>query len=202
MQMTIKSDIDKAIKQVGKFYAQQVPFAASVALNNTANDIRKVEQGAMHRDLDRPTKTTVGGVRVSRSSKRKLEAVVFIIPHINKFIRHQIHGGSRAPRGKVEAVPVRIRLNQYGNIPGRRKHKLAKLISKPDTFSGTIKGVSGIWKRGKGRNRHRVTLLVAYEPRVQYHPRFDFYGHAERTAGRRWNRNMNRALQNAIRTAR
>lgn len=202
LQFSVQSDIDKTIKQVGRFYAKQVPFATSVALNETATEVRAKEQRAIVQDLDNPTPQTVKGIRMFRSSKRKLTAGVFIIPHIDKFMRYQIHGGTRPPRSKTEAVPVQVRLNKYGNIPGRRQGKLGKLINRPDTFSGTIKGVAGIWQRGKGRNRHRVTLLVAYEPRTRYKKRFDFYGHAQTTASKRWPRNFDRALKHAIRTAR
>lgn len=201
LQFTIESDINKTIKQVGKFYAKQVPFATSVALNETAKDIQQAEQKALPRELDNPTPQTVKGIRMFRSSKRNLESGVFIIPHIDKFLRYQIHGGTRPPRSKTEAVPVQVRLNKYGNIPGRRQGKLGKLINRPDTFSGTIKGVAGIWQRGKGRNRNRVTLLVAYEPRTRYTRKFNFYQHAQRTASSRWPRNFNRSLTAAIRTA-
>lgn len=201
MQISMKSDIDKAIKQLGAL-GKQVPFAASVAINQTVKDIQKVEQAAIKRELDKPTPSTVKGIRVSRSSKRKLVGTVFIIPHIDKFLKYQIEGGTRPPRSKAEAVPVSIRLNKYGNIPGRRQGKLAKLLTRPDTFSATIRGVAGIWQRGKGRNRNRVTLLVAYEKETKYSPAFKFYEHAERTTAKRWHRNFNKALSAAIRTAR
>ena len=202
LQLTIESDIKKTIKQVGRFYAKQVPFATSVAINSTVGDVQGYIKGKMHSDLNNPTPTTLGGVRVKKSNKRNLEGLVFIIPAIDAFLKYKIHGGTRPPRSKTEAVPVNLRLNQYGNIPGRRRGKLAKIISQSDTFSGTIKSVSGIWRRGKGRNRNRVTLVVAYEPRTQYKKRFDFYGHAQYAAARKWPGNFNRALRHAIRTAR
>ena len=51
MQISMKSDIDKAIKQLGAL-GKQVPFAASVAINQTVKDIQKVEQAAIKRELD------------------------------------------------------------------------------------------------------------------------------------------------------
>ena len=111
MQISMQSDIDKAIKQLGAL-GKQVPFAASVAINQTVKDIQKVEQAAIKRELDKPTPSTVKGIRVSRSSKRKLVGTVFIIPHIDKFLKYQIEGGTRPPRSKAEAVPVSIRLNK------------------------------------------------------------------------------------------
>ncbi len=201
MQVSIKSDIKKAARLLGGM-GKQIPFAASVAMNKTAGDIQKVERAAMVRELDKPRAATVKGVRVMRSSKRNLVASVFVIKHIDKFLRYQVEGGIRRPRGRAEAVPVRIRLNKYGNIPGRRQGKLAKLLARPDTFSGSVKGVAGIYQRGKGSNRRRIKLLVAYERSVTYRPRFRFYQHAVRTARRRWGYNFSKAIKQAIRSAR
>ncbi|WP_299076443.1 hypothetical protein [uncultured Paraglaciecola sp.] len=201
MQLSVTGDIKKATRLLGAM-KKQIPFAASVAMNDTATDIQKVEKSAMHRELDNPRPATVKGIRVSRSNKRSLSASVFILPAINQFIRYQVVGGVRPPRSRTEAVPFNMRLNKYGNIPGRRQGKLAKILAKPDTFSGTIKGVAGIWQRGKGRNRTSLTLLVAYENKTTYRPAFHFYRHAERTAASRWPRNFSRAIKHAIRTAR
>jgi hypothetical protein len=202
MQFRIQSDIDKATKALGRM-KKQIPFAASVAMNKTVVDIQKVEKAAIVRELDRPRPGTIKAIRVSRSNKRRLSASVFILPAVDRFIRYQVEGGTRPPRGKAEAVPVDIRLNKYGNIAGRRSGKLSKLLARPDTFSATIKGVAGIWQRAKGRGRRTgLTLLAAFESQTTYRPRFKFYEHAERTAARRWPRNFNRAISQAIRTAR
>jgi len=200
MQLSIQSDIKKATRLLGAM-KKQVPFAASIAMNKTAASIQKVEKAAMKRELDQPRPATVKGIRVSRSNKRNLRAAVFVLPAIDKFLRYQVQGGTRSPRGKAEAVPVQLRLNRYGNIPGRRQGKLAKLLNRPDTFSGTVKGVAGIYQR-VGKGKRFLKLLVAYENRVTYKRRFNFYDHAERTARRTWSRNFNQAIKSAIRTAR
>lgn len=201
MQISIKADVDQAVKYLGRLQ-RQVPFAASVAMNKTAVEIQKVEQDAMRRELDEPRPSTVKGVRVKRSNKRNLVAAVFVIPAIDAFLRYQVHGGVRPPRSVTEAVPFNIPLNRYGNIPGRRTGKLQKLLNRQDTFTARINGVAGIWQRGKGRNSRGVTLLVAFENRTRYRPRFRFYEHAVRTTRLRWHRNFRRALRQAIRTAR
>ena len=200
MQLNIQADIKAAEKALGSL-KKQVPFAASLAMNKTAEQIRKVEQAAARTELENPTATTVRGIRYFRSNKRRLEAGVFVIPAIDKFLRYQEHGGTRAPRGRTEAVPVDIKLNRYGNIPGRRQGKLKKLANRPDTFSGVIGGVAGLWQR-VGPRKRRLKLLVAYEPRTQYKPRWHFYQHAQRTTNRRWARNFERAIRLALATAR
>lgn len=201
MQISIQHNIDDAIKGLSRLHRKQVPFAASKALNSTAADAMNYTKAKAYKELDRPKDTSVNGIRMARSNKRRLRSSVFIIPAVNEFLRYQIVGGTRKPSGKAEAVPVNLKLNKHGNIPGRRQGKIQKLLNRPDTFSGTVGGVAGVWKRNKKRDRPPV-LLVAYASSVQYKPRFKFYRHAARTIDKRWARNFDRALQFAIRTAR
>lgn len=200
MQINVKADLRKAERFLLVMEKRQIPFATSLALNRTAEAIQRLEKRKIVQDLDRPTPQVVKSIRVQRSHKRRLTAAVFILPAISRFLRYQIHGGTRPPRGHTEAVPVKLGLNKYGNIAGRRQGKLKKLLAKPDTFSGTINGVSGIWQRGRGRMRNkRVKLLVAYETVTRYRPRFPFYRYAEDAARRAWPRQFVRAFRRAIR---
>jgi len=202
-KINVKSDIKKSIRFLNKMQRRQIPFATSVALNKTADAIKRDEQRQMRRDLDNPTPSVIKSIRVKRSSKRALDAAVFILPAIDRFMRYQVEGGNRRPRGKAEAVPVRARLNQYGNVPGRRQGKINKLIAKQNVFVGVVRGVAGVWQRGKGRTaRTRLTLLFAFERSVDYQPRFKFYKHAARALARTWPRAFNVALNRALRSAR
>lgn len=198
--LSIKADIDKATRWMMKIHKKQIPFATSLALNRTAVKVQKVEKARMVQDLDRPTRQTVNSVRVKRSNKRMLRSEVFLLPWSHAFLKYQIHGGTRAPRGITEAVPVSMRLNKFGNITGRRQGKLGKILNQPDKFSGTINGVAGIWQRGRGKQRNKkVKLLVAYEQVVSYRPRFPFYKYAVQTVNRTWRAQFRRAMRQAIR---
>lgn len=200
INLIIKADIKKATRALDKMGRRQVPFATSVAINKTAVSIQRRAQSKITKDLDRPSPQVIKSIRVKRSTKRDLTGIVFILPAISRFLRYQIEGGTRPPRGKVEAVPVNIRLNKYGNIIGRRQGKLRKLLSQPDIFSGTINGVAGIWQRGKGGLKNKtVKLLAAYESSTQYDKRFPFYRYADDTAQRVWRRNFRIALARALR---
>jgi hypothetical protein len=201
--VNIKVDLKKATRFLTQLQRKQIPFAASLAMNRTAQAIQKVEKSKIKTDLDNPTPQTVKSIRVKRSTKRDLTAAVFILPAISKFLKFQIEGGTRSPRGRTEAVPVGIRLNKFGNIIGRRQGKLKKTLARVDTFSATINGVAGIWQRGRGRRRNKeVKLLVAYENRVTYKPRFPFFRYAQRTLNRIWRAQFNQAMRQAMRGAR
>jgi hypothetical protein len=204
--MPIKIDIKGDMKRASRFLGhqkKQIPFAASVAINRSAVKIQKLEKRKIVRDLDNPTPQTIKSIRVKRSSKRDLEAAVFILPAIARFLRYQIDGGTRPPRGRVEAVPVNARLNRYGNIPGRRQGKIAKLIQRPDTFIGTIRGITGVWQRGRGKSANKtVTLLIAFYRKTTYQKRFRFFKYAEDALSRIWAREFRRAVDSALRSAR
>lgn len=202
MKINIKGDVKKAQRfLIGQ--QKQIPFATSVAINKTAQSIQRVEKRKIRADLDRPTPQVVNSIRIKRSSKRDLTGAVFVLPAIARFLRWQIEGGFRAPRGFAEAVPVEQRLNKYGNIAGRRQGKIGKILAKPDVFSATINGVAGIWQRGRGRQRNKkVKLLIAYENRVRYIPRFPFYRYAEAMANRVWRKHFRSAISRALRSAR
>ena len=63
MQISVKSDVDKALKSMSRLHKKQVPFAAALVLKMTAKKVAKVEQRMMIRKLDRPTPFTIKGVR-------------------------------------------------------------------------------------------------------------------------------------------
>jgi hypothetical protein len=198
--IVIKDDIKAATQFLTKMQRQQIPFATTLALNATAMGIQKIEKSKIARDLDRPTKQVVNSIRVRRSTKRNLNASVFLLPWAHRFLKYQIHGGARGPRGIVEAVPVSMRLNKYGNIAGRRQGRLGKLINQADKFSATINGVAGIWQRGRGKQRNKkLKLLIAYERTINYSAKFPFYQYAARTVARTWRAQFRRALGGALR---
>ena len=53
MQISVKSDVDKALKSMSRLHKKQMPFAAALGLSMTAKKVAKVEQRMMVRELDR-----------------------------------------------------------------------------------------------------------------------------------------------------
>jgi len=199
MNINIRGDVKSARRFLNKMQRRQIPFATSLALNSSAVKIQRFEKAKIRTDLDNPTPQVQKAIRVKRSNKHDLEAAVFILPAVARFLRWQIDGGTRPPRGRIEAVPVNTRLNKYGNVPGRRQGKLGKLLSKPDIFTATIGGVAGIWQRGRGRLRNQnLKLLFAFESSTRYQARFRFFHYAQQTLNRVWVREFRRAYARAL----
>ena len=80
MQISVKSDVDKALKGMSRLHKKQMPFAAALGLSMTAKKVAKVEQRMMVRKLVRPTPFTIKGVRAlaRMTSRRGVYAPVFI----------------------------------------------------------------------------------------------------------------------------
>lgn len=136
----IAIDVSKAVNditaQLGDLARNQVPFAASVALNRTAESVQKREVHEMKDVFNKPTPYTLSSTYIKRASKRELQATVGLkefsgkgIP-ATKFLAPQITGGSRRMKrfekalravGKLPedylAVPGSgAQLDAYGNI--------------------------------------------------------------------------------------
>ena len=101
MQIDIRGDMKKARRHLNRLQRQHIPFATALALNETATDVQAYEKIKIKQELHEPIKTTVNAIRVKRTNKRELEAKVFILPAIARFLHYQIEGGARRPRGRV-----------------------------------------------------------------------------------------------------
>lgn len=176
--------------------ARQIPFATAKALTDTAKDVQRATTRELDRALDNPTAFTKRAIGIKAATKRKLVARVFIKPAQATYLGYQIDGGTRLPRGRAIVVPVQQRVNKHGNLP---RNTVKRLLARPDTFSGKVGGVAGIWRRRKTKG---PKLLLAYEPKATYRRRYNFEKVASRTINREWQGNFDRALRFVQRTAR
>ena len=219
MEISVKTDIKKATRRLNSIQRKQIPFAVAGALTDTAFDSRKAVQVQLPKKLKNPVKWTINGVLVEKANKKHgahMRSSVYFADGSKKagnrakYMKYQVEGGTRHPARRAVLVPVNATLNKFGNMPNGY---IKKIMARPDTFSGTIKGVSCIWqrghisKRGKWSNRNKsrgsnIRLLVRYEDKVSYRPRFPFQKIVAGVARNKFGRNFNRRLAAALRTAR
>jgi hypothetical protein len=218
MEVVIKSNIEQVTKNLSRIQRKQIPFATSMAINDTAFGLQKEIKRQMPIKLDRPTPWTISGVLVRKSKKTDLEAYVYMagargLPKSsldrNQYIKYQVSGGTRHPKKRKIPVPYKnIKANKYGSMP---KGKVKSLIAKRDVFVGNVKGIDGIWQRGhydqsgafyttKGR-ASSVRLLVAFENNADYKPKLPYQRISEGYTAHKFEPNFRRALAKALASA-
>lgn len=134
MKITISTNIPEVRAAMDKAKSQ-VPFALSVALNNTAEKAKRAVQAEMPRVFDRPTPWVINSLRVKRSTKTRLEADLdfkdrnsaessrtMVEPHVYGGKRH--FGAMEARLRNIGLIPdgwnavpgAAARLDAYGNM--------------------------------------------------------------------------------------
>lgn len=201
MQFGISSNIKEIERGLNDVARNQVPYATSVAINDVLKDIKRNSEKRLKRQLDRPTPFTMKAFRIKYANKRTLTGMVYAAHIQEKYLQWAEEGGSRKPKGRAIPVPVRQRLNKYGNVP---KGALKRALAKPNVFSGAPKGrpgAAGIYQR-VGKNNSKLKLLASYETVARYKPRLGFKTGAMRTAEARLPAALYRALVKAMANAR
>jgi len=208
VQVSVKSNIDKLARKIPKELRSQVPFATSMALNNTAFEVRKEEMKQVDKKLHNPTRFTKNGFLYKKSSKKNLVASVLINNRGNqdrtKYMKFQVEGGTRTPEKRALLVyGANYPKNVHGNITrGRLKNAIS---DKKKFFTGQPKGMpsmpEGIYERyGRG---NRIRLVALYTNRADYdRGRMPFYRIAEMKTKAIIDRNFTRAFNKALRTMR
>ena len=220
MQISVKTDVKELTKSLNRIQRNQIPFATSKALNTVAFDVRKMLQDGLDIHLDRPTPYTKRGVQVEKSTKKNLVAKVgFRSKTFGKgqgsvtqaeYMKRQIKGGTRFPKGQAIPVPVpkNMRTNKFGNIP---RGKIDRLLGDKDRyFSGTPKGTQdapGIWQRMPANSKRKkqggkIRMVIAWEPKADYSPRFPFRQIVSKSVRINFRKRFDNALQQALKTAR
>jgi hypothetical protein len=163
--MSVKSNIKPFVKQLKKFQNVDIPNITRIALNETATRVKELEQVQMRKSFDRPKPQTIKSIYVQFAKKNYPIARITFRDWAQEFIHRNIVGGIR--RVKNTAVPtVNARLNQFGNIPGRKQG-----VVKGKQFRATIDGIYGVWER----NKNGLKIIHRFETNPRYDAIFPFY---------------------------
>lgn len=163
--MSVKSNIKPFVKQLKKFQNVDIPNITRIALNETAIRVKELEQVQMRKSFDRPKPQTIKSIYVQFAKKNYPIARITFRDWAQEFIHRNIVGGIR--RVNNTAVPtVNARLNQFGNIPGRKQG-----VVKGKQFRATIDGIYGVWER----NKNGLKIIHRFETNPRYDAIFPFY---------------------------
>lgn len=194
MKVNIQTNIKQVTKHLNVIQKKQIPFAASNAINQTLFQTRKVMMKQTGQKLDRPVPFTIKGYLVNKAQKRNLTGILFVRDKVASYLKYQIDGGLRKRDNRIGVPTDKAKLNQYGNISGRR----TGLVKKKTQFVQTINGKSGVWERTK---KGTLQLVVAFNNSVQYEQRFPFYTIGTKYINSKFTSNFKKQMARALRSA-
>lgn len=222
----VRFECKDAIKKLNFIEKQQLPYAMSRAINQTAKDVQAAEVKEMERVLDNPTPYIKRGVFINNSTKKDLRATIYLNDKANKgtpvakILEAQIGGGERKHKplelwfinkgcmsSSKYIVPERgMKLDRYGNVSNARVKAILNVLGGNPLDSDinkeyfVIKNV-GVYQR-KGRKTRRVEPILIFVDTPRYKERYDFVGTGLKEARRVMVTNFNKAMAEAVRTAR
>ena len=221
MQINVNVDIEQATRDFKRIRKKQLPFAVARGLTKTAYSLAQHQKHYMRQVLHKPIGFTLSGVLYKKANYRdynvgELHAHVYINDKAGKdrasYLIYTVKGGIRFPKKRTIPVPFtkNMKTNAAGNIPQGR---IKKLLARPDTFQGKVKGIEGVWQRPKvGRQRSGskgrtgktgLKLLIAYEPMTRHTKKpFKFYKQSNKFVKRNIRKNMMKGFRDAIKPKR
>lgn len=176
-------------------YQNSVNFGVAKTLTGAAWESRKAVQANLPKWLDIRKPFLAQSIVVNRATKERLVSEVQFLPRAKMaFLLEE--GGTKRPKGKSLAVPVR------GNIDPKKITKSkrpAALLARKDTFSAEIRGVAGVWQRLPGQ---RLKLLYAYEPQARFEKgKIHFRKTVDNVARKFIQNNLSKNLAQAFKTS-
>lgn len=160
MRFSVKSDFNKALKEIKGITEKQLPFATALALTNTAKDVKTGLAKEMKDVFDRPTKFTLNSLYIKPAKKRdiNISAEVYLKDEVfkgtpaSKYLAAQIAGGPRLHK-RFEVLLINrgvmskdeyimpgqgVKLNAYGNVsPGLIQKVLSNIGAQFDKLQNT-----------------------------------------------------------------
>lgn len=142
--------VQDVIRNLERMRSDQIPFATSKALNDTAKLVREKTIQTMRGVFDRPTPFTLNAFQIRPSTKSNLTAKVEFKHERLGYMRTQVEGGVRGRKRSESAlqktgimrsnqywVPGKgARLNQHGNITGGQITQLLSVLQSAEMSSG------------------------------------------------------------------
>ena len=222
--MGIQLSIDQDLKGFDRFLnnnRKQLPFATSVAINNTAFDVKTALGKGTLGAFDQPTKFTQKAFLVSKSKKTALVSHVFAKDKASKYLRYGVKGGVRLPKGfelyfgglkddgtippKSFFIPTSfVKTDRHGNVTRSTLKRTTKGISgnpRGGFFIGTPRNnnmPAGIYRRSR---KQLFPYFIATTNKPNYRSIFDIQGIGDKTVLRNINKNFEKQMGKAIASA-
>ena len=220
--MGIQLSIDQDLKRFDRFLnnnRKQLPFATSLALNNTGFDMRNAFNKGTLSAFNKPTRFTQKAFLTTKSKKTNLIVHVFAKDKEGgdaaRYLRFGVKGGARPAKGyerffsglpndgTVNAyfIPSQIKVDGFGNVTRANLKKVSAAVQNNKAFIGTPRNSSrppGIYERDGDK---LITRFVSVSTKPTYTGRFNLQVIGDKVINRRFNQHFNKAMSKAIATA-
>ena len=137
--LSINHNIKSIIKKLADVHDKQLPFATSLAINNTAKKVKAAEEKEIRDVFDRPTLFTQNSLFIKPSNKTNLTASVKLKDEASKgvpaakYLQAEIKGGERRlKRYEVALRAAGVLPEGYFTVPGE--------AAKIDAFGNMSRG--------------------------------------------------------------
>ena len=196
MQIRVDHNIKEFKKKVSLLQKDLVHEASARAINTTLKSMQKYQILLTRKYLDRPTPQTQKGFYIKFASKRYPVGSLNMKDFVAAYLQYQVDGGFRYS-DKKNPVPIEgnARINQFGNITGRRRG----LIKNKKQFIATIKGITAVWERVGKRGIKPIIFLT--QNFAKYEKRYPFYKDNEKFVKKHFKTNLRNAFARAKRKA-
>ena len=196
----INVSVKNAVGMLRHLHRQQLPFAVSVALNDTSNDVQSAVRQRLPQDgftLRRRqfiNNTIWRKPGLDFANKQSLSAGVRIHPERDVLAKFETDSIKAPSQGKSLAVPIAARPSKGAVVP---KSLWPRSLGRSAFKLKLRKGGEGLFRRiGKG-----LQLLYVFKSVVPLRKRLHFADTARSIVTQMWPKRMDDALAKAIRTA-
>jgi len=206
MRLSVQHNLDDLSRRLTRVEKDQVPFAASMAINNVAADVANAITAQMETYLDNPIPFTLkayqartGTFKGERATKKKLYADIIPGKIQAEYLKFQIEGGVRLPKQTAILVPTQFApKNKYGNVPRARRKKLVAGGGEYFTAGRREKKTPGIYQR----TSEGLRPMAFYVEQAEYKPLLPIDKIAAGVVSNRFGLRFDQALKRAMATAR
>jgi len=202
MQIRVDTNIKNFKKKINVFERDLMQSATPRAINGTLEKLKGYQTLLTRRYLDRPTRKTQNGFFIKYASKRLPIGSLNMKDFVEDYLRYQVEGGFRlSPKKNPVPIEGRARLDQFGNIRGKRRG----LIKNKNQFIGTVKGITAVWERIGDRTKANNyygnvrPIILLTQNFAKYDKKYPFFKDSRKFVDKHFNRELKVAFVRAKR---
>lgn len=204
MQILIDTNLKDLPVWINSHIIKQAAFATSVALYDTAVDVKKALIGDLTQKFTIRNGWVAKGIRIRPTGSRAIRktgagiaGMEAQVGTVDAFMAMQELGGTK--KGKKNSVAIPLREPQ-SEIMDKKKWPKA-LLKKPGYFINKRQDGRILVFQRLGQKRYPIKLKYSFARSVKIPPRWNMRERASQIVSAQYNKNFTRAFEHALATA-